>query len=367
MIAGVILAGGRATRMGGGDKGLLDLGGRPILAHVIDRLAPQVDRLALNAAGDPARFAAFGLPVLPDSVSGFAGPLAGVLAGLDWAAGQGADAIVTAAADTPFFPRDLVAVLRAAAAAEGTPLAMATTPGEGGADRHPTFGLWPVSLRDDLRAALAAGLRKIVAWTEPHGCARAAFPDARRLLQRQHPRRSRPRPCLRGSRRRMKLYGVTGWKNSGKTVLVERLVAELTARGLAVSTLKHAHHGFDVDQPGKDSHRHRAAGAAQVLVASARRWALMTELRGAPEPPLEALLARLDPVDLVLVEGFKRDRHPKIETRRAATAQDLIAAGDATVEAIASDTPLPDAAVPVFDLDAVPTIADFILARTGLA
>ena len=164
----------------------------------------------------------------------------------------------------------------------------------------------------------------------------------------------------------MRLYGVTGWKNSGKTVLVERLVADLTARGLTVSTVKHAHHGFDVDQPGKDSHRHRTAGAAQVLVASRHRWALMTELRDAPEPPLDALLARLDPVDLVLVEGYKRDRHPKIEARRAATAQDLIAEADETVEAIASDAPLPGAAVPVFHLDDVPGIADFILARVGL-
>jgi molybdopterin-guanine dinucleotide biosynthesis protein MobB len=164
----------------------------------------------------------------------------------------------------------------------------------------------------------------------------------------------------------MRLYGVTGWKNAGKTVLVERLVAEITGRGLTVSTLKHAHHGFDVDHPGKDSHRHRAAGASQVLVASGRRWALMTELRGGPEPCLDALLARLDPVDLVLAEGYKRDRHRKIEVRRAAAAQDLIAAGDETVEAIASDLPLDGVAVPVFHLDDVPAIADFILTRVGL-
>ncbi len=177
-ILGVILAGGLARRMGGGDKGLVALGGRPILEHVIDRLRPQVDGLALNANGEPARFAAFGLPVLPDSVGGHPGPLAGVLAGMDWAAGRGAAAIVTAAADTPFFPRDLVERLVAAAEAEGVPLAMAATPGAEGQDRHPTFGLWKVALREDLRAALAAGLRKVVAWTGPHGCARAVFPEA---------------------------------------------------------------------------------------------------------------------------------------------------------------------------------------------
>jgi molybdopterin-guanine dinucleotide biosynthesis protein A len=176
VIVGVILAGGLSRRMGGGDKCLLALGGRPILAHVIERLGSQVDALALNANGDPERFAAFGLPVLPDSVAGFPGPLAGVLAGMDWAAKEGAAQLVTAAADTPFLPRDLVIGLRAAAEAAGTPLAMAMTPGAGGRlDRHPTFGLWPVALREDLRAALGAGLRKVVAWTGPHGCAEAVF------------------------------------------------------------------------------------------------------------------------------------------------------------------------------------------------
>lgn len=164
----------------------------------------------------------------------------------------------------------------------------------------------------------------------------------------------------------MRLYGVTGWKNSGKTTLVERLVTEITGRGFSVATVKHAHHGFDVDQPGKDSRRHREAGAVQVMVSSARRWALMHELRDAPEPPLAELLARLDPADLVLVEGYKRDRHPKIETRRAATAQNLIAAGDASIEAVASDAPIDGLPVPRFDLDDVSGVADFILQRVGL-
>lgn len=179
MIAGVILAGGLSRRMGGGDKCLAPLGGRPILARVIERLAPQVDRLALNANGDPARFAAFGLPVLPDSVEGFAGPLAGVLAGMDWAAGEGAEAIVTAAADTPFFPETLVAQLVDAAARARTPLAVAMTEDAArGYSPHPTFGLWSVALREDLRAALAEGMRKVVDWTLPRGCAETLFPGA---------------------------------------------------------------------------------------------------------------------------------------------------------------------------------------------
>ena len=171
---GVILAGGRATRMGGGDKGLRVVGGKRLLDHVIARLAPQCAGLALNANGDPARFADFGLPVLSDSLPDHPGPLAGVLAGLDWAAGQGADAIVTAAADTPFFPTDLVTGLRAAAGPSG--LCLAGSPDETGrVQRHPTFGLWPVALRDDLRAALIGGLRKIVLWTDGHGAGLARF------------------------------------------------------------------------------------------------------------------------------------------------------------------------------------------------
>lgn len=171
-IAGVILAGGLSRRMGGGDKSLKLLGDAPILARVIDRLRPQVSGLALNANGDPARFAGFDLPVVADPVEGFAGPLAGVLAGLDWAAGEGIGRIVTAAADTPFFPGDLVAGLSQAAERDGVPLACARTEGRD----HPTFGLWDVSLREDLRRALVEEeLRKVVLWTDRHGCARADF------------------------------------------------------------------------------------------------------------------------------------------------------------------------------------------------
>lgn len=165
----------------------------------------------------------------------------------------------------------------------------------------------------------------------------------------------------------MKVYGVIGWRNAGKTTLLERLVGNVSARGLSVSTVKHAHHDVDVDRPGKDSHRHRLAGARQVIVASPARWALMSELRGEPEPDLPQLLARMDPVDLVLVEGYKRERHPKIEVHRAADARALLAPEDPTIEAVASDAPLDGLAIPVFHLDDVPAVADFILARTHLA
>lgn len=169
-------SGGRATRMGGGDKGLRMVGGESLLGRVVARLAAQCDPLALSANGDPARFAGLGLPVLADEAGDFAGPLAGVLAGLDWAAGIGADAIITAAADTPFFPDDLVARLQSAEGPRG--LALAASPdAEGRLRDHPTFGLWPVALRDDLRAALRGGLRKIILWTGAHQAGRAEWPS----------------------------------------------------------------------------------------------------------------------------------------------------------------------------------------------
>ena len=158
----------------------------------------------------------------------------------------------------------------------------------------------------------------------------------------------------------MNVFGVTGWKNAGKTGLMERLVAEINGRGHSVSTLKHAHHTFDVDHPGKDSHRHRLAGASQVLLASTERWALMNEHRGAEEPSLSELLTKLKPVDLVLIEGWKRDSHPKVEAWRAETGNPLIAPNDPTILAVASDTRL-EIDRPLFDLDDTSAIANFIL------
>ena len=165
----------------------------------------------------------------------------------------------------------------------------------------------------------------------------------------------------------MKVYGVIGWKNAGKTTLVERLVAEICARGFTVSTIKHTHHKVDVDRKGKDSFRHRQAGARQVILASSARWALMTELRGAPEATLEELISHLAPVDLVLVEGYKRDGHPKVEAWRAATGQPLLAREDPTVRLVATNDDAGELAVPVIGLDDIAAIADFILSDLGLA
>jgi molybdopterin-guanine dinucleotide biosynthesis protein B len=159
----------------------------------------------------------------------------------------------------------------------------------------------------------------------------------------------------------MRIIGLAGWSGSGKTTLITKVLPVLIARGRTVSTLKHAHHGFDLDKPGKDSFMHRAAGASEVLISSAKRWAVLHELRDEGEWNMPALLKKISPVDLVLVEGFKRESFPKIEIYRAENGKPLLHAEDGFIVAIASDQPLPDATLPVIDLNDIEAVADALL------
>jgi molybdenum cofactor guanylyltransferase/molybdopterin-guanine dinucleotide biosynthesis protein MobB len=384
-VVGCILAGGQSSRMGGGDKGLKPLAGRSMLARVVDRLGAQTVALVLNANGDPARFADTGLPVVPDSVAGFAGPLAGVLAGLDWAAAHHPDAafVATAAADTPFFPEVLVEALLDEAGSPHTVVLAASDEG-----RHPVFGLWPVALRDDLRVFLEKGeTRKVLAWVDRHRNAVVKFPPLRAGDRLVDPffnvntpaelaeaeaiaaeLEGEGAPPVQVRRSGPVVFGVAGWKNSGKTTLVTKLVAEFVRRGFRVATVKHAHHDADVDRPGTDSHAHRLAGASQTALVSTRRMAVMSEFAGPDEEPrLAEVLKRLNPADVVIVEGYKRAELPKIEARRLASAgSEPLHPADAHVVAIAADAPQPGATVPVLDIDDPAAVADFVSARFGL-
>lgn len=165
-----------------------------------------------------------------------------------------------------------------------------------------------------------------------------------------------------------RIFGVAGWKNSGKTTLVERLVSELSARGYQVATVKHAHHSFDIDHEGTDSFRHRTAGAREVAIVSGRRWALVHEIGDAEvEPELKDILARLSPADLVIVEGYKRDDHKKIEVRRSEGRDTApLAPGDPTIVAVAADHAVDAGKLPTFDLDDIASIADFVERASGL-
>jgi molybdopterin-guanine dinucleotide biosynthesis protein B len=161
----------------------------------------------------------------------------------------------------------------------------------------------------------------------------------------------------------MRIIGLAGWSGSGKTTLVTKVIPVLVARGLKVATVKHAHHEFDTDQPGKDSWMHRQAGASEVAIVSSRRWAIVHELRGDPEPPLAEVLDKLSPVDLVIVEGFKRHAHPKLEVYRVLVGKPLLHPDDDCIVALATDAPLPEAAVPVVMLDDVEGVANVLQAE----
>jgi molybdopterin-guanine dinucleotide biosynthesis protein B len=159
----------------------------------------------------------------------------------------------------------------------------------------------------------------------------------------------------------MRIIGLAGWSGSGKTTLLTKVIPRIVARGLSLSTVKHAHHDFDIDQPGKDSYAHRVAGATEVLIGSSRRWALVHELRADDEPSLAVLLRKLSPVDLVLIEGYKREPHPKLEVHRASLALPLLAAGDPAIVAVASDVDLPSASVPVIGLDDISHVVEVLI------
>ena len=163
----------------------------------------------------------------------------------------------------------------------------------------------------------------------------------------------------------MKIFGLAGWSGSGKTTVMVRLLPELSGRGLTVSTIKHTHHSFDIDKPGKDSYEHRRAGAREVMVASSRRWALMHELGDTPEPPPDELIARMEPVDLVIIEGFKSYPHPKIEIHRPSLGKKPLYPDDPSIVAIAADAPLENVSIPVIDIDDSVAIADFIFDFCG--
>jgi molybdenum cofactor guanylyltransferase/molybdopterin-guanine dinucleotide biosynthesis protein MobB len=370
-IASVVLAGGQGARFGGRDKAGIMLAGRPLLQHVVERILPAVPALAVNLRASAALpFYGLGLPILKDGLVGQPGPLAGVLAGLRWAEHGHPQArwLLTVPTDTPFLPTDLVPRLFAAAQALPNALVMAASD----TGLHPTVALWPVAgTADTLEAWLIAGGRKMTA--APAALGRMAI--AVHFAQSGgDPFANINTPAdLADAERRLAgrtaspaVIGIAGWKNSGKTALTVALIAEFTRRGLSVATVKHAHHGFDIDQPGTDSARHRAAGAREVAIVSSRRMAHIRELGDAPEPSLADILRGLGPVDLVLVEGFKRAAMAKLEVRRAVAPGEPLYPADPHIFAIASDHPVV-ATVPVLPLDAIGAIADLIAQRFDLA
>ncbi len=356
-ITAIVLAGGRGSRLGGQDKGWLEVDGRPLIEQVLAAMRPQVAGVVVSANRNRARYAALGVPVVADRESDHAGPLAGIAAALarvptPWA--------VVVPCDGPCPPPDLVARLARALDQQGGEVAVA----HDGRRLQPLHLLLPRRLQADVAAWLASGRRAVLGWLEGRRVAVADCADvAGAFLNINRPedlgrltRCASPLPVL----------GFCGWSGSGKTTLLQGLIAALAGRGLRLAVIKHSHHRFDIDHPGKDSYVLRHAGARQTVVASARRIAWIEERDAAQgaDPRLRDALTALQPagLDLVLVEGFKHERLPKVEVWRAALGRPPLWPDDPDVCAVASDAPRPTGARPVWlDLNDVAAVRDFVL------
>jgi len=354
-ITGVILAGGRAQRMGGNDKGLVAFNHKPLISYAIKALSTQVDQLIINANRNIDRYQTFGYPVIEDSITGFCGPLAGMLSAMQTVK---SDYILTAPCDSPRISPQLRQRMMETLLLEQADIAVA----HDGERLQPVFCLIPTQLKDDLAAFLDKGDRKIDLWLARHKLAMVNFSDQPdTFVNFNHPedlsitadKVESPVPML----------GFAAFSGTGKTTLLRQLIPVLKNRGLEMAVIKHAHHNFDIDVPGKDSYEIRRAGAQQVLVSSSRLMALMeTQSAELAEPCLAELIPRLNPnsLDLILVEGFKHENIAKIELHRPALGKPLLYPDDHNIIAIASDQQIDNVTIDQLDLNNVDKIADFI-------
>lgn len=352
-ITAVVLAGGMARRMGGVDKGWMELNGKPLIRHVLDRVVPQAERCLINANRSLDAYGALGYPVVTDLEGDFQGPLMGIATGLHHATTEW---VLFVPCDGPKVPLDLAGRMLGQARAQGADIAVA----HDGQRLQPVVALVKRSLLPSLQAMLAEGERKIDRWYAKHSVAVVDFSDQADAFINVN-----RRDDLSDLQQMPKLLGFAAWSGTGKTTLLRKLIPALKANGVRVGVIKHAHHNFDVDQPGKDSYELRHAGAAQMLITSSRRWALMVEEDQGERPSLTRMLSRMDhsTLDLVLVEGFKQARFPKIELHRPSLKTDLLHSDDSNIIAVASDQPInPARDIPLLDLNDTLSILDFIQA-----
>lgn len=366
LITGLVLAGGQGSRLGGRDKGLVEVGGQTLIAHVLARYAPQVDAVVINANRHLDLYARYGHPVVTDLSGDFAGPLAGIASGLEHCR---TPLLAVAPCDSPFLPMDLVPRLFAALNLHASEIAIARSDGE----LQPVFALMRGSLAPSLAGFLRGQRRKITAWYAQHRCVAVDFDDTPAFQNLNTPEDCALAEMRLPPRATPRLLGIAGFSGSGKTTLLTSLIPRLRDAGLRIGVLKHAHHGFDVDYPGKDSYELRKAGAECVMVASAYRDAFIAERAVVGDPVWLDLLARFEgrQLDLVLVEGFRHETFPKLEVHRAMalSAADraradrgLLCTTDESVIAVASDRALSlPRPMPLLDIDDLDAVADFVL------
>ncbi len=355
-ITGAILAGGKARRMGGEDKGLILFNGKPLIQHVINALKPQLDNIIINANRHVEQYQSFGYPVIQDTLAGFCGPLAGILSAMQFV---DSDYIITAPCDAPMISQQYRQRMMETLLNEQADIAVASD----GQRLQPVFCLLPTRLQEQLAHYLAKGNRKIDQWFEQYNVAVVDFSDQTGSFAnfncyddiRNHQTTvSSPIPLL----------GFAAFSGTGKTTLLRQLIPALKEQGITVAVIKHAHHNFDIDIPGKDSYEIRKAGAQQILISSRNLMALMEQqATGLTDPRLDDLIKRLDlkSVDLILVEGFKDEQFPKIELHRPSLDKPLLHLDDKNIIAIAFDKPVQNMlAIDQLDLNNIPALANYI-------
>lgn len=350
-VTAIVLAGGMARRMGGVDKGWMELNGKPLIRHVLDIVKPQVGHCLINANRSMDAYGTLGMPVICDLEGDFQGPLMGIATGLFHAQ---TDWVLFAPCDSPYLPTELVSRMLQQAESEGADIAVA----HDGKRLQPVVSLIKRELLPSVQATLAEGERKIDRWYAMHNMIEVDFsdhPDAFINVNR--------RDDLAELQQMPKLLGFAAWSGTGKTTLLKQLIPMLKEQGIRVGVIKHAHHKFDVDHPGKDSYELRKAGADQMLISSGKRWALMVEEDQGDRPSLTHMLSRMDHslLDLVLVEGFKQEAFPKIELHRTILKREIMHGEDENIIAFASDEPIEmQRDIPALDLNNPKAILAFI-------
>ena len=366
----VILAGGKGRRMGGKDKALIPLLDRPLLSYVLESISGHVAPIALNINTNLDKFSEFGYEIIEDPIKGHLGPLAGILASLNWARQLNQKWVMTLPCDTPFLPKNIVKEMIKLKNKElDVDLVVAQSKGY----NHPVIALWKSDLNLKLEKALNEGIRKIDIFTSNLKVAYVDFDKINNENFDPFTNLNSPLDLIKAQQILGKLppfFGLAGWSGSGKTTLCTKLIENFTKIGITIGTLKHAHHKFELDKPGKDSFNLRKAGARPMIISSKERFAMIQENDEHDEKSLFQMIKMFskDPIqkcDLIIVEGYKNEPIPKFEVYRPIIGKPELYKEDNNIFAIASDINI-ESSIPTFDLNNINSISDFIIQRYNI-
>ena len=366
----VILAGGKGRRMGGKEKALIRLLDRPLLSYVLEKVSGKVAPIALNINTNFDDFQKFGYKIIKDPIKGHLGPLAGILASLNWAKEINQDWVLTLPCDTPFLPKNLVqSMVEAKNKTPKVDLVVAKSRGF----NHPVIALWKSDINQKLQSALNEGVRKIDIFTDQLKIAYVDFDNIQNSDFDPFTNLNAPPDLILAQQILGKLpplFGLAGWSGSGKTTLSTKLIRNFTKIGINVGTLKHAHHKFDIDKPGKDSYNLRKAGAKPVIISSKERFALIQENDQNEEKSLFKMLEMFskEPInkcDIIVVEGYKNENIPKLEVHRSIINKPFLFKNDKNIFAIASDDEKVTT-IPSLDLNNINSITNFLIHKYSL-